>query len=197
MQEFIPIEIIENKIFLIRGQKVMLDSDLAKLYGVETKTLNRAVKRNIERFPERFMFQLTDEEWEDLKCHFGTANLKYQIGTSSLENKNRPNLKSQFVTSSWGGKRKLPYVFTEHGALMLSSILNSKRAISVSIQIIEVFDKLKNFALSQNQLKERISSLEEAFTDYAKENDGDIEELQRAVNLLLDIHRPAKIGFKS
>ena len=183
MQELIPIEIIENKIFLIRGLKVMLDRDLAQLYGVETKALNRAVKRNIERFPEKFMFQLTKEEWANLRCHFGTSNDKFS--------------KYQFGTSNRGGKQKLPYVFTEHGALMLSSVLNSKRAISVSIQIIEVFDKLKQFALSQNQLKERISSLEDAFMNYSKENDEDVEELQRAVNLLFDIHRPAKIGFKS
>ena len=182
MQELIPIEIIEDKIFIIRGLKVMLDKDLAQLYGVETKALNRAVKRNIQRFPEKFMFQLTKEEWANLRCHFGTAN--------------EESLKYQFGTSNRGGKQKLPYVFTEHGALMLSSVLNSQRAINVSIQIIEVFDKLKQFALSQNQLQERIRSLEEAFTDYKKENDDDIEELQRAVNLLLDIHRPAKIGFK-
>lgn len=171
MNEVIPTEIIENKIFIIRGLKVMLDSDLAQLYDVETKTLNRAVKRNIERFPEKFMFQLTTEEWK---------TLKYQIGTSNK-----------------GGKQKLPYVFTEHGTLMLSSVLNSKRAINVSIQIIEVFDKLKQFALSQNQLNERISSLEQAFMTYAKDNNEDLEDLRKAVNLLLDIHKPTTIGFKS
>lgn len=170
MNELIPIEVIQNKIFIIRGLKVMLDSDLAQLYDVETKALNRAVKRNIERFPEKFMFQLTDEEWK---------NLKYQFGTSS-----------------WGGKRKMPYVFTEHGTLMLSSVLNSKRAINVSIQIIEVFDKLKQFALAQNQLTERISSLEQAFINYAKENSQDVEELHKAINYLFDITKPTKIGFK-
>lgn len=188
----IPIEIIEDKIFIIRGQKVMLDRDLAQLYGVETKALNRAVKRNIQRFPEKFMFQLTDEEWENLKCHFDTSSLRCHFGTANDE-----ILRSQFATAKKNISkiRSNPYVFTEHGALMLSSVLNSQRAINVSIQIIEVFDKLKQFALSQNQLNERIRSLEEAFTDYKKENDDDIEELQKAVNLLLDIHRPAKIGF--
>lgn len=195
MQELIPIEIIEDKIFIIRGLKVMLDRDLAQLYGVETKRLNESVKRNIQRFPEKFMFQLTSKEWEDLRCHFGTASSDDEILRSQFAVANDEVLKSQIATSSWGGKRKLPYVFTEHGALMLSSVLNSQRAINVSIQIIEVFDKLKKFALSQNQLQERIRSLEEAFTDYKKENDDDIEELQKAVNLLLDIHRPAKIGF--
>lgn len=170
MDELIPIEVIENKIFIIRGLKVMLDSDLAQLYEVDTKSLNRAVKRNIERFPSKFMFQLLNEEWE---------NLKYQFGTSS-----------------WGGKRKLPYVFTEHGTLMLSSVLNSKRAIAVSIQIIEVFDKLKQFALTQNQLTERISSLEQAFMNYAKENTEETEELRKAIIYLLNMTKPAKVGFE-
>lgn len=105
MDKLIPIEIIENKIFIIRGQKVMLDRDLAQLYEVETKDLNRAVKRNIERFPEKFMFQLTNEEWKNLRCQIGTANKKISMIRSN------------------------PYVFTEHGTLMLSSVLNSKRAI--------------------------------------------------------------------
>lgn len=173
MNELIPTEIIENKIFIIRGLKVMLDSDLAQLYDVETRIINRNVKRNINRFPEDFMFQLTKKEWENLKSHFGI----------SKETK--------------GGRRFLPYVFTEHGVLMLSNILNSDRAINVSIQIIRVFDKLKQFAISQNQLDERISTLEQAFMAYAKENNEDIEDLRKAVNLLLDIHKPTTIGFKS
>jgi hypothetical protein len=104
----IPDEIVINKIYHIRSQKVMLDSDLAELYGVETRVLNQAINRNNDRFPEDFMFRLTETEWE--------------------------NLKSQFVISSWGGRRTLPYVFTEHGVLMLSNVLNSKRAIQVNIR---------------------------------------------------------------
>lgn len=173
MQELIPIEVIENKILIIRGQKVMLDSDLAQLYNVETRIINRNVKRNINRFPADFMFQLTDSEWKKLKSHFGISK------------------------EAKGGRRFLPYVFTEHGVLMLSNVLNSERAINVSIQIIRVFDKLKHFALSQNELTERISSLEQAFMNYAKDNNEDIEELRNAVSLLLDIHKPTKIGFKS
>lgn len=173
MQTLIPIEIIENKIFIIRGQKVMLDRDLALLYEVETKSLNRAVKRNIERFPEKFMFQLTNDEWNNLRCQFGTTN------------KNIAKIRSN------------PYVFTEHGTLMLSSVLNSQRAINVSIQIIEVFDKLKQYALTQNELAERISSLEQAFMNYAKDNNNDVEELRNAVNYLLDITKPNQIGFKT
>lgn len=173
MKELIPIEIIEKKIFVFRGQKVMLDSDLAQLYDVQTKNLNKAAKRNIERFPEDFMFQLTEDEWK---------SLRFQIGTSK---------------EAKGGRRYFPYVFTEHGVLMLSNILNSERAICVSIQIIRVFDKLRKFALNQNQLTERISSLEQAFMNYAKDNNKDIEELQKAVSFLLDITKPTKIGFNS
>lgn len=173
MNELIPIEIIENKIFKVRGQKVMLDSDLAQLYDVETRIINRNVKRNINRFPDDFMFQLTSDEWNDLKSHFGI----------SKEQK--------------GGRRFLPYVFTEHGVLMLSNVLNSERAINVSIQIIRVFNKLKQFALTQNQLTDRISSLEQAFISYTKDNSQDIEELHKAINYLFDITKPSKIGFKS
>jgi len=115
----IPIEIIENKIYLIRGIKVMLDSDLARLYQVETKALNRAVKRNEDRFPVDFMFQLTAEE---------TKNLRFQIGTSS---------------SKYGGRRYLPFVFTEQGVAMLASVLKSKRAIHMSIAIVRAFIKLR------------------------------------------------------
>ncbi|WP_246862659.1 ORF6N domain-containing protein [Pedobacter sp. KBS0701] len=115
MLPIIPDNIVVNKIYELRGLKVMLDSDLAELYGVETKRLNEQVGRNSDRFPEDFMFQLTDEEWL--------------------------NLKSQFATSSWGGRRKLPFVFTEHGILMLSSVLNSKQAIQVNIQIVRIFSR--------------------------------------------------------
>ena len=103
------IQSIQNRIYEIRGERVMLDFDLAAIYEVPTKALNQGVKRNLKRFPEDFMFQLTEKEWE--------------------------NLKSQNATSSWGGRRKRPYAFTEHGVLMLSSVLNSDRAIQVNIQI--------------------------------------------------------------
>jgi len=114
----IPLEIIEQQIFLIRGQKVMRDTELAKLYGVETFNLNKAVKRNLDRFPNDFMFQLTNEE---------VRTLTFQIGIS---NKGR------------GGRRTLPYVFTEQGVAMLSTVLNSERAIKVNIIIMRAFVKL-------------------------------------------------------
>ena len=110
-------EIIVDKIYVIRDQKVMLDRDLSQLYNVETKRLNEQVKRNLSRFPEDFMFQLTEEEFQ--------------------------NLRSQIATSSWGGNRKLPYAFTEHGVLMLSSVLNSESAIQTNIQIMRIFSKIK------------------------------------------------------
>ena len=119
IQPTITTDAIVQRIFELRGQRVMLDSDLAELYGVETKALVRAVKRHIDRFPEDFMFQLSPDEWEILRC---------QIGTSSL--------RSHFVTSSHGGRRYAPYAFTEHGSLMLSSVLNSTRAKEISVMTI-------------------------------------------------------------
>ncbi len=133
----LPVEIIQNKIFLIRGQKVMLDKDLAQLYQVATKRFNEQVKRNIKRFPEDFMFQLTQEEFD--------------------------NLRSQFATSSWGGRRYLPYVFTDYGVAMLSSVLNSDRAIDVNIQIMRVFTKLRELMLSHKDLARKIEELEKKY----------------------------------
>ncbi|GGC39892.1 hypothetical protein GCM10011386_34960 [Parapedobacter defluvii] len=122
----IPDEVVINKIYLVRDQKVMLDSDLAELYGVETKRLNEQVRRNMARFPEDFMFTLTRDEFE--------------------------NLKSQIATSSWGGRRKLPNAFTEHGVLMLSSVLNSERAIQVNIQIMRIYTKIREMLLAHKDV---------------------------------------------
>jgi phage regulator Rha-like protein len=124
MNDLIPIENIAQKIYFIRGQKVMLDSDLAVFYGIETKVLNQAVKRNAERFPETFMFQLTVEE-----------------GIS---------LRSQFVTLKRGQHKKyLPYVFTEHGVVMLSSVIKSKKAVQVGIAVVNAFIKMRVFKVSE------------------------------------------------
>ena len=185
METLVPIEIIENKIFIIRGQKVMLDRDLAMLYDVETKNLNKAVKRNIERFPEDFMFQLNQQEFE---------NLKFQFGTSSSEDE---NLKSQVVISSWGGLRKLPYAFTEHGVAMLSGVLNSKRAIAVNIQIIRLFSKLRTMALEHKDLRDELNELKTTFIRYARDNNLELEEIYKQLDYLNDITKPAQIGFKT
>jgi hypothetical protein len=135
----IPQEIIEGKILFIRGKKVMLDRDLAQLYGVTTGNLNKSVNRNTERFPEDFMFQLTGEEFKNLKFHFGI--------------------------SSWGGTRKLPRVFTENGVAMLSSVLNSRRAIHVNIQIMRTFTKLREMLMTHKDLKQKIEEMEKKY-DY-------------------------------
>jgi len=142
VSDIVPVEIIAEKIFLIREQKVMLDRDLAKLYGVATSQLTRQVRRNIERFPTDFMFQLTKDELQNLICHFGT--------------------------SRWGGTRKLPLVFTEQGVAMLSSVLNSKRAIMVNISIMRVFSKLKQLALSHSELLRKVESLERKYGEHDK-----------------------------
>jgi phage regulator Rha-like protein len=139
MSDIVPQEIIETKIIFIRGKKVMLDKDIAQLYGVTTSNLNKAVRRNAERFPGDFMFQLSKKEFENLIFHFGT--------------------------SSWGGTRKLPYAFTENGVAMLSSVLNSKRAIMVNIQIMRTFTRLREMLMTHKDLKEKIEAMEKKY-DY-------------------------------
>lgn len=133
----IPDEVIINKIFLIRSQKVMLDKDISILYGVTTGNLNKAVKRNLRRFPVDFMFQLTNEEFK---------NLIFQNGTSS-----------------WGGTRKLPYAFSEQGVAMLSSVLNSDRAIDVNIRIIRIFSRLREMLLTHKDILLKLEQLENRF----------------------------------
>lgn len=143
---------IENKIYVFRRQKVMVDSDLAILYGVETKRLNEQVKRNVERFPEEFMFQLTEEEFEFLKSQNASSNLK-----------------SQNATASWGGRRIPPYVFTEHGTVMLASVLKSKTAVEASIQIVKAFVKFREIISSQVALAQKLDELENKYDDQFKQ----------------------------
>ena len=164
---------IQNLIYIIRGQRVMLDSDLAQLYGVLTKNLNKAVKRNIERFPQDFMFQLTKEEYQ---------NLRFQNGTSK---------------STHGGRRFMPYAFTEQGVAMLSSVLESKQAIAVNIQIMRTFVQIKQFVLEHKDLTKRFSELEQYFIQYCKDNEKDKQKIYEAIDLLMDRTKPAKIGFKT
>lgn len=161
---------IQDKIYTIRGVQIMLDEDLAVLYGVETKNLNKAVNRNMDRFPEKFRFQLTQEEYD---------NLKFQIGTSSLD----ASLRSQFVTleKQHGGRRYLPYVFTEQGVSMLSAVLRSKTAIEVSIKIIDSFVNMRKF-LSQNaSLFTRIESIEKRQISYEIKNDTKVDAILNAI----------------
>jgi ORF6N domain-containing protein len=141
---------IVNKIYWIRGQKVMLDRDLAELYGVETKYLKKAVKRNIDRFPEDFMFELSKEEFENWRCQNGTSNL----------DGDKKGLRFQIGTSKRGGARYLPMAFTEQGVAMLSSVLNSARAITVNIQIIRIFTRMREMILNYKDIQLKLEQLE-------------------------------------
>jgi phage regulator Rha-like protein len=167
MKELIPVEIIESKIYLIRGHKVMLDSELAELYEVETKVLIQAVKRNVQRFPEDFMFQLNDREFM--------------------------NLRSQTVTSSsgHGGRRYIPYVFTEQGVAMLSSVLNSERAVQVNIAIIRAFVKLREMLSTNKDLARKLADME-------KKYDSQFKIVFDAIRQLMTPAEPKKdkIGFR-
>jgi hypothetical protein len=138
----VPFERIAGCIYVIRGHKVMLDNDLAGLYEVETKILTRSIRRNIERFPSDFMFQLTKEEYENLRCQFGA--------------------------SSWGGRRYLPYAFTEQGLAMLSSVLRSKRAVAVNIAIMRTFVKLREILATNSALRRKIEAIERKYDEQFK-----------------------------
>lgn len=192
---------IENLIHIIRGQQVMLDSDLARLYGVETRRLNEQVKRNIDRFPEDFMFQLTKEDVGNLMSQFATSSIKSQ---NAITKDNPEDLKSQNVTSSlrlqnailhgskgdhkhqetgsnnWGGTRKLPFVFTENGVAMLSSVLRSKTAIDVNIRIMRAFTAMRSFVMNNAHLFSRIETLEHnhlLINSHLSETDRKIDEV--------------------
>jgi hypothetical protein len=161
-------DVLLDRIYFIRDQKVMLDRDLAELYGVETKVLNQAVRRNIKRFPEDFMFQLTLEEFE--------------------------NLKSQIVTSSWGGIRKLPFVFTEQGVAMLSSVLNSERAIQVNIQIMRLYTRMRSLLHNHKDLLLKIEKIENKVLSHDEHIKVLFDYLKK---LLQDEAKPRKqVGFK-
>lgn len=164
----IPAERIEKSIYLIRGEKVMLDRELAALYGVETKMLKRAVKRNIDRFPKDFMFVLDPTEFQNWRCQFGTSNADRK------------------------GLRYPPMAFTEHGILMLSSVLNSKRAVNVNIEIMRAFVRLRRMLASNAELSRRLDELE-------KKHDRQYRVVFEAVRKLMappSVKR-RQIGFRS
>lgn len=166
--ELIPIESIVSKILYLRGEKVLLDRDLARLYGVETKVLKQAVRRNIERFQKDFMFELTKKEFEILR--------------------------SQIVTSSWGGARYVPMVFTEQGVAMLSSVLNSPRAIKVNIAIMRAFVQLRKSFASKREIEKKLKELEV----HLEKHDEDIKLILEAIRQLMgppDEEPRKKIGF--
>lgn len=179
MKDMDRLQIIQSKIYEIRGQRVMLDKDLAELYQVETRMLNQAVKRNIERFPEDFMFQLSGEEWQILK--------------------------SQFVISSWGGARKLPYAFTEQGVAMLSSVLRSNTAIQVNIHIMRAFIAVRQLianipvdkiSLLQREMKELKEYMEEVFADQNDINEDTRMQIELINQTLAELQVQKKISDK-
>src|SRR3989338_2269864 len=176
----IPVEIIERRIYLVRGQKVMLDSDLADLYQVLTKNLNKTVRRNLDRFPKDFMFQLNKEE---------VTNLRFQFGTSSS--------RSQFETlnNTYGGRRYLPHVFTEHGVAMLSSVLNSKRAVQMNILIIRAFVHLREIMASHKDMARAIEKLKRQQKDHGKH----IQQLYAIFEKMIEAPKASKhsIGFSA
>jgi len=178
-QAIIPAQLIENKIFVIRGQKVMIDKDLAELYGVKTMVLNQAVKRNMDRFPPEFMFQLNDIEKNELITNCDRfKNLKHSAFNS--------------------------YAFNEHGVAMISSVLKSKLAVAINIQIIKTFVKLREMALAHKESAIQLNELEQRFIIYTKENTLEQQEQNKKINeifqclqYLIEIHKPLKVGFKT
>ena len=174
----VPVERVEQTILILRGQKVILDSDLAALYGVPVKRLNEQVKRNAGRFPPDFAFQLAREEF---------ANLKSQFATSSLQ---------------WGGKRKLPTAFTEHGALMAASVLNSPRAVEMSILVVRAFVRFRRILATNRQLAAQVDELERKIDQKFAAHDKSIEahrkgivSLYSAIENLMPTLNDRQIGF--
>lgn len=171
----VPDEVIMSKIYLIRGKKVMLDRDLAELYGLETKQLKRAVRRNIERFPADFMFEMNNEELK---------NWRYQFGTSNVDQK---------------GLRYPPFCFTEHGVLMLASVLNSNRAILINIQIVRVFTKMHEMLMENKEILQQLENMQE---ELAKHDEKIIlifeyiNRLEQEKDLATDQQYRKRVGFK-
>ncbi|MCL2801097.1 MAG: ORF6N domain-containing protein [Treponema sp.] len=162
----------QDMIYEIRGQKVMLDSDLAKLYGLEVRVLNQVVKRNLRRFPLEFMFQLTEDEW-----------IKQR---------------SQYVIFNNDSRKYKPYAFTEYGILMLSSVLNTNKAIDINVQIIKIFVQMRQFAFSQNDTSDQIAELRKLLLLYIDKNDKSVNDIIIALNnLIAQPKETRKIGFRT
>ena len=175
MKELIPVVMIEKKILLIRGERVMLDVDLSELYGVTTKRLNEQVKRNADRFPADFAFQLTSEEWESLKALNNESN------------------RSQFATGSQKHRdpRFLPWVFTEHGAIMAATVLNSKQAVAMSVYVVRTFIRLRQMLSTHKDLARKLADME-------KKYDSQFKVVFDAIRQLMKPDEPKKmpIGFR-
>lgn len=179
--QLLPLETITHHIMVLRGQKILLDSDLAALYGVDTRRLNEQVKRNRDRFPKDFIFELTREEFA--------------------------NLKSQFATSSWGGRRKLPLAFTEHGAIMTATVLSSTRAVEMSVYVVRAFVQLREVLTAHKDLAIKLASLERQMQALALKHESlaqnsrlQLKQVFEAIHELMTPMQPVKkrsIGFVS
>lgn len=163
----VPVDHIAQSILVLRGQRVLLDNDLAALYGVETRRLNEQVRRNLERFPADFIFELTEEELT--------------------------NLMSQFATSSWGGRRKRPFAFTEHGSIMAATVLNSPRAVQMTIYVVRAFVQLRDLLASNRQLAEKFAELERKVGSHDDAIVGILKTIRQLMHTPVPKARP--IGF--
>ena len=190
-----PIVIIEDiisQIFYVRGMKVMVDSDLARIYGVTTRRLNQQVHRNIDRFPSDFMFELSSTEYRNLMLQFATSSL------NSINSQENRDIRASTVMSGWGGRRKSPKVFTEHGALMLASVLNSPVSVQASIFVVRAFIRLRDFLTLNKELSKRIDDLEKNTVERLDEHSEQLAILFQTLKELIqqnDDPMPP-IGFK-
>lgn len=169
MTRLISTEQIIRSVLILRGQRVLLDADLAALYGVTTRRLNEQVRRNRNRFPPDFLFELSPEEYA--------------------------NLKSQFATSSWGGRRKLPFAFTEHGAIQAATILNSPRAVEMSVYVVRAFVKLREILISNKELARRLSAIERSIAALDIKNQHQFKEVYEAIRALMGTPEPKRRGI--
>jgi len=181
------LQLIQNRIYEVRGEKVMLDFDLAELYDVETRVFNQAVKRNIDSFPKDFMFQLTLKEWQNI------------LTSQNVISNSKASQTSQNVISSWGGRRKLPYAFTEHGVTMLSSILKSPKARKMNIAVVRAFIALRKLVLQEDELTGLFKQIKERLD----EHDIQLGNIYDSIENLLEVKSNNKvweererIGFK-
>lgn len=175
-KSLIPTERIERVIYVIRDQKVMLDHNLAKLYGVETKNLKRAIKRNRKRFPVDFMFQLSEKEFQNWRCQIGTSNSTVKMGL-----------------------RRRPYAFTEQGVAMLSSVLNSSKAIMINIEIMRAFVKMRHILTSQKKLSKIVIDLREFVLKNSNQTTQEIRRIWKAIEKLAqptNVKEQSRIGFE-
>ena len=180
LKDLIPTERIEQAIFLIRGQKVLLDADLALIYGVPTKVLNQAVKRNLRRFPSDFVFRLTAEELEAIQSQIAAGANRSQIVTGSQKHRD---------------PRFLPYAFTEHGAIMAANVLNSRRAVQMSLYVVRAFVRLRAILATHKELDKKLAELERR----VKSHDEHIQLLFEAIRHLMapEPPKPRRIGFRA